>query len=306
MLIGTRKIKDEIVDQLVQSIKKKKELKNLTDLFVKETLKRYFSQNSKKITFLSQKFNTKSKDYKQIIKEVRSNLRRVHGLFRFERDSDKRKDFLEKLTKTKLNQKEFLELHKKILETHISTKERLSFYESLYKNIFKLIDFSKTISKPLTIIDLGCGINPFSIPFMKLKELNYHAYDLAYDEIDLLNKYFKFLSTINKGSFSKIKGKAAVFNLLQLKKINKLPKADICFLWKTTDVLDEGKGHKISEEVISYIPSKFVVVSFPIITTGGKQMNQPRRKWIELMCKRLGFSYKIIKETNEIFYIIEK
>jgi len=291
MQVGHQKIKEEIITQLVMDIRKKKELSSVDEDFIKNDLKKYFLKNPKKIIFLSEKFSLKSKNYKQIIKEVRSNLRRVHGLFK---EAGKRDELFKELLKTKPTQKQFLELHKKILETHYSSKERLEFYPRLYKKLFQIT------GTPNSILDLGSGINPFSVPFMDVKKLTYFAYDISFDEIDLLNNYFKFMSRFN------ISGKAKILNLAEWQKISKLKKVDLCFLWKMTDVLDRGRGHKVSELVISNLPAKFIVVSFPTVTVGGKLMNQPRRRWMELMCQRLGFSYKIITEENEIFYVVSK
>ena len=77
-------------------------------------------------------------------------------------------------------------------------------------------------------------------------------------------------------------------------------------MFKLTDVLDKGKGHKVSEKIISKVPAKYVIVSFPTLTMSGKRMNFPRRKWIELMSERLNYTYEILEFSNEIFYIINK
>ncbi len=275
MKIGSRRIDKRIVKQLVNSIKKKKELKHLADSFVEESLKQYLMREAKLIGFLVKGCSEKSKKYKEIVKGVRRELRKVHGLF--QRDFGRQLDSKQQ--------------YKEILSSHASTRERLIFYSSLYKKIFKIT------GKPLVILDLGCGLNPFSIPFMGLRKLKYYAYDVNVCEMELVKKYFNLLKSHN---FSGVSG------ILDLLKLKELKKADVCFLWKVTDVLDRGKGHKKSEEVIVKVPAKFVVVSFPTFTVRGKRMNKPRRKWIELMCKRLKYSYKIIKEKNELFYVVGK
>ncbi|HLC81207.1 MAG TPA: hypothetical protein VJH68_00975, partial [Candidatus Nanoarchaeia archaeon] len=57
---------------------------------------------------------------------------------------------------------------------------------------------------------------------------------------------------------------------------------------------------------LKLIPASFVVVSFPIKTMSGKKMNFPRRRWIELMCKRLGYAFNLIESENELFYVLKK
>jgi len=296
MLIGNRKINEKIVNQLVRDIKKKKELEYLADSFMKESLRRYLKREAKAVSFLMKSFSEKAKAYKEIVKGMRRELRKLHGLYKIQQEMVKREEYFDELVKTKLKEKRFLELHEKILGTHTSTKERLSFYKRLYKSLFKIT------GRPKTIVDLGCGINPFSIPLMGLGKLDYYAYDISYDEMTLVKRYFEFLEEIKKG-FS---GKAGILDLMQWEKVKRIKKGDICFLWKMTDVLDRIKGHKVSERVITLVPVKFVVASFPTFTVKGRRMHRPRRKWIELMCKRLGFKFKVVEKENEIFYVIRK
>ncbi len=296
---------DKKIHVLLHDIKRKKELQEISVEFVIKELQSYLNKNHQAKKFLSQPkpLNPKSAQYKVIIKEVRAKLRTVYGLYREEHDLDRREELISSLfpkttnqtrqtlffTKPALDNKILIEL----LKTHSSTEERADHYEKLYQTLFTIT------GKPYTILDLGCGINPFSIPLMKLDSLLYYAYDLSVEEIESLNDFFRSLNQINP----KIIGKAEVLDLLQF---SKLPQADICFLFKMTDVLEHGKGHKVTESVIKSIPASFVVVSFPTKTMSGKKMNFPRRRWIELMCRRLNYSYQLLEFSNELFYVIRK
>ena len=265
------------MSQLIRDIKQKKELNDISDKFVREELRNYLKRNYKAKKFLAGDFSTRSTYYRKIIKDVRLQLRRSYGLFR--RKSKEIKDFKE------------VNDFRDVLMSHASTKERLAHYPKIYDKIFKIAGL------PKIILDFGCGLNPFSLEYMNLADLTYFAYDIATDEIKLINDYFKK---------SRIKGKAYTFNVLQTNKIKKLPQADIAFLFKMTDVLDRGKGHKTSEEIIKVIPARFVVVSFPTHTMSGRKMNFPRRKWIELMCERLKYSFNFFEIGNELFYVVGK
>ena len=292
MIIGKVKLNQDKVKELIQTIKKKKELKELSNEFIISYLREYFQKEQKLFLSLSKELNPKSKEFKQVVKEVRSKLRRVYGLFRVEDETLKRKEFVEDFL-TNPQKKELIE---KILETHSSTKERLPHYKELYKKLFKIT------KKPKSIIDLGCGINPFSFPFMDLKNLTYYAYDISEDEIGILEQYFNLLHQLNP-LFS---GEAHILDALRWTRLLQLEQVDVCFLFKMTDVLDQGKGHKKSEEVIKSIPAKFIIVSVPTLTMSGKRMNHPRKGWIELMCKRLNYDFNIIEFSNELFYVIKK
>ncbi len=242
--------------RLLREIKKKKELKELSDQFVREELDAYFRRNPGARKFLER---PRSGKYKKIVKEVRARLRRASGLF-----------------------------HGTTLESHPSTRERLSIYGTLYAQLWELA------GQPKIILDLGCGLNPLSFPHLGLKDVTYYAYDINGKDISLVNKFFRE---------KKVKGKALAEDVAKTKTF---PVADIAFLFKMTDILDRKKGHKKTEEVIRRVPAKFVVVSFPTITMSGRPMNFPRRRWIELMCRRLNFPFRVLEFSRELFYVIEK
>lgn len=286
-------LSEEKVSNLISTIKKKKELKELSEDFVRRHLFAYLTEEVKVTRALIKNFNPKSSAYKQTIKNVRARLRKLYGLFRVGEGLRERRKLIEELL-VKPKDKKIITA---ILSTHSSTKERLPFYDSLYKKIFKIT------GKPNSIIDVGCGINPFSLSYMNLKKLTYYAYDISDKDINNLNEYFRIVRKKNKS----FKGKAEILDTVHWIKLKKnLRKSDVCFLFKMTDVLDRGKGHKTTEEVVKKVPANNVVVSFPTKTMSRKRMRVPKRKWIELMCRRLGYKYEILEFENEIFYVVKK
>ncbi|MBI4983337.1 hypothetical protein HZC32_01725 [Candidatus Woesearchaeota archaeon] len=169
----------ELVKKLILKIKQKRELKWISDAVVNEKLFEYLKQKPK----LNLE-NKCSADYRQVIKEIRAKLRSAYGLFREE----------------KVEVGNFKNI-KEILTRHSSTKERVEFYPRLYQKLFKIT------GKVSSILDLGCGINPFSIEFMGLNRLNYYAYDINEKEINLLNRYFSRKNQENKA----FRGQAEVY-----------------------------------------------------------------------------------------------
>ena len=283
-------LESSYLQALIEEIKKKKELQNINDLFVKEYVIKYLLHQPKIARSLQENFNPKSKSYAAVIKTVRSQLRRTYGLFRD--DQKERKGLVEELLTSPSSKRTVL--IKQILSTHSSTQERLPFYDKLYPKIFSIT------GKPNIILDLGSGINPFSFSYMKLGQCKYYAYDLNEEEIASLNHYFKLLHQENP-SFA---GKAIVADIASVNLT--FPIADLCFLFKMTDVIDKGKGHKKTEELLQRIPAKCVVISFATKTMSGKEMTAPRRSWMEWLCKRLGYKYTILEFPNELFYVVEK
>jgi 16S rRNA (guanine(1405)-N(7))-methyltransferase len=73
-----------------------------------------------------------------------------------------------------------------ILSTHASTLERLPILDEFYRRIFEFT------GKPGSIMDLACGLNPFSFPWMGLNTTTrYTAYDLHQPRLNLIDHYFK-------------------------------------------------------------------------------------------------------------------
>ncbi len=294
MLINNIVLPEDNLIQLLKDIKKKKELQNLSDDFVREHLFQYLRKNLPLTRALQEKFHPRSAAYAEVVKHLRSQLRRVYGLFREAEELQRVKELLAKWEETSQGKKK--ELLKEILAKNPSTRERLPVYDQLYKKLFGLT------GKPKVILDLGAGLHPFSIPFMPLRAPKYYAYDLDAEEISILQEFFSLVHKEN----SSFQGTAEVFDALHFEELAKLPQADVAFLLKMTDVFDRGKGHKVSEYVITAIPARFVVVSFPTVTMSGKNMNFPRRKWIELLSRRLGYKWKSFILGKEIFYVLEK
>jgi hypothetical protein len=270
------------LSKIIQAIKLKKELSSLDDSYLEEKITNYLKFKPKLKKYIEEsEYLEKSKNIKLIVKEIRASLRETYGVFQI--DNKERINLLKQLAKDPNS----LDLQKEILKTHTSTKERLDTYEELYKKIFNIT------GEPKSILDLGSGLNPISIPFMNLKDLEYTAVELTKEDTTFLNEYFKIKN---------LKGKAIQIDLT---KHSILPKADVAFLFKILETL-ETKGHKLAEDIIVNLRANYIVVSFSLRTITNKPMNYPIRGWFLRMLNRLNLEYTPIKEKDEIYYIIKK
>lgn len=280
-----RTIPEEFVDELISKIKEKKEISGIDTQLVKDQIKKECAKDAKLLDLLVQ---GKKAPQKQVLKRVRAELHRVHGSFND--DLKKRTKLLKKYKETK-NEDVLIEL----LKTHTSTAERLSIYENLYNNLFDLTMI------PTSILDLGSGINPLSLVFSKLEEVEYIASDISSHDLEVVNTFFSL--------HDRYHGSTVSLNLFNAKDKNifmNIPTVDICFLFKVLEVIEQSQSHKISEKIIVDVPATWVVVSFPVQTVSGKKMRHPHRGWIEQMLKRLKYSYELLSYSSEIFYIINK
>ena len=267
------------VKELLEHVKKHKKYSSISDEIVIDEIKKHLKSNP----------NIAHID-KQLIKDIRKELHLSYASFQTKKKT-KRKEYLEMLKKNVDD-----DLTEKLLSITLSTKERLQDYKKLYKQIFKIT------GKPRKIIDLACGLNPVSYPYMNLEKLHYEVYDIDESDINFLNDYFKIMKTHG------LKGKAKILSLKNTKKISNLLKSDIIFLFKIIDILDKrNSGHKTSEQLIKQLipKTKFIVASFATRTLTRIKMNFPKRKWFELMLDRNHLSFKTIETDNEIYYVIK-
>jgi len=186
--------------------------------------------------------SAKYKKYKEKIKAVKNRLHEIYGAF---------------ISENSVKSAEAL-LNENVLRLNISSNERLPFIKDLYKFIFNAIP-DKNIS---SILDIGCGFNPFALPFIfeTVPELNiksYHAVDIDINLAKLINKYFTLL---------KLPENAGCIDI-----ISETPPqtADVAFFFKVIPTIEnckKGRGF----EILNNLNAKYIVVSFPTKTLCGK------------------------------------
>jgi 16S rRNA (guanine(1405)-N(7))-methyltransferase len=211
--------------------------------------------------------NKRSKEYKALLKEMRKDLRDVYGVFIL-KNYDKKELWLKE---GKIDE---------ILRLHKSTKERFGYYKEVYDRIFSITGF------PKKILDLGCGLNPLSYKYLNCKPY-YIASDISKEDLLFIEKFFKEY---------KIKGRTIKADLTE-----KIPdvKVDVCFMFKLLDSLETLKLN-ITKKLLRKIKAKYIIVSFPTMSIGGKKEMHERKWFEELISDATKFTI-----PNEVFYIIK-
>lgn len=175
-----------------------------------------------------------------------------------------------------------------ILAGHASTRERLPIVASFYADLFSLT------GKPQVVIDLACGLNPFTLPWMGLEpDAQYYAFDMDCRLMALIRSFFSYLQ----------KPYQAVCTDL----LTAIPPvaADVALLLKALPSLEQQeKG--AAERIISGIKARYIVVSFPVRTLSGKArgMEKHYRRVISDLAQRLGFGCACLSYPDEVFYIL--
>ena len=72
-----------------------------------------------------------------------------------------------------------------LMGLHVSTRERLADAQEIYGYIGGVIKPGDAIA------DIGCGYNPFALPFLPTRPAGYAAFDICERTVSLINLYFK-------------------------------------------------------------------------------------------------------------------
>ncbi|VVB83489.1 Ribosomal RNA methyltransferase (FmrO) [uncultured archaeon] len=214
--------------------------------------KREFSQLSEKdIEMAYAKFQQRQASEEEKIKLAKELLRKIFSVF-----------ISKKLLSPKDKEPEW------ILRKHISTKERLPYYQEIYKRIFKNY-------KKASVIDLGAGINGFSYNFLP-KNTSYTSIESVGQLDELMNFYFKK---------NKLTGQAVHLSLFEKEKVIEIIKKQkeprIIFLFKVIDALEAIKKDYSKELISELAPyADRFAVSFPTKSLGNRQSFKAKRNWI--------------------------
>ncbi len=144
-----------------------------------------------------------------------------------------------------------------LMQSHASTAERLPVLE----------DFYTTCLAPLapisSILDLACGLNPLSLPWMPVATgVQYHACDIYQDMLGLIGSFFEHFN---------ISGTANPCDL-----VGQVPQeqAQVALLLKSIPCLEQ-MDKRIALALLDAIKAEHVLVSFPIHSLGGRQKGMP-------------------------------
>lgn len=242
---------------------------------------------------------TSKKDFSKLPKK---DIEKAFEHFERRQSSDEEKvrltrDLLRKVFSAFTSQK-LLSLKDKdpewILRKHVSTRERLPYYNEIYGRIFW--NFKKFNSSSgnerISIFDLGAGINGFSYNFFPEElrtKIDYIGIEAIGQLVELMNYYFKK---------ENLKAKAIHESLFELGKIrryiNQTKDKKIVFLFKVLDSLEmlkEDYSKRLLKELTPLVD--FVVLSFATRSLIKKTKFRVNRKWI---LKFINENFKVLDE----------
>lgn len=142
-----------------------------------------------------------------------------------------------------------------IMESHASTRERLSLLETFYAQTLA------RVAPVRSILDVCCGLNPLALPWMPLApDAAYHACDIYGDMMAFHNDFF---------AIAGVAGHAQTWDAAHTPPTQS---AHVALLLKALPPLEQT-NKAAALHLLRSLQAEHILVSFPTRTLGGKDKN---------------------------------
>jgi 16S rRNA (guanine(1405)-N(7))-methyltransferase len=225
---------------------------------------------------------------KDAVKETRKKLHNIVAPYLGDPDFQSASAALERAFENRDNEQVRSECTR-ILASHASTRERLPILGVFYKKIFALTGV------PDAILDLACGLNPFSFPWMGLPtSVKYYAYDLNRPRLEFIHHYFKLQGLSPSGSNTDI--------LIHPPAVE----APVAFFFKEAHRFEQ-RQHGCNLPFWKALHVRFLLVSLPTSSLSGKHnLAEQQRDLVYTTVQDQPWKVTEIVFDNEIVFCIKK
>lgn len=195
---------------------------------------------------------TRQGNVKTALKETKSRLHQVYSAFERAIDYDAAHRRL-KVAHSVGPASAIKTACRETLRRHSSTGERLPILTKFYAEIWAITGL------PSSLLDLGCGLNPLTLPWMDLPPgARYFAFDIDAPRVAFLNRYFTLAGLPPLATWQDV-----VCHPPETE-------ADVALLLKTGPSLErQAKGGTL--RLLQTLKTPFVVVSFSVKSLGGRE-----------------------------------
>lgn len=231
----------------------------------------------------------KRRNLKEAVKETKNTLHQVAGAY-LER-TPRYVHWLSELRQN-VDTAKRQAISRAILAEHASTCERLPYLETFYRTTLGEIG-------PIhSVLDLACGLNPLTLPWMPLAaegEVRYFARDIYADMMAFLEE-FLLLSDVG--------GQALVADVAR-----EAPQveADVALVLKFLPVLEQTERGTALPWMRS-LRTRYLLVSFPIRSLGGYGRGRAEHYegWFRELLQAEGWNAQRFLFPNELCFLIER
>ena len=191
------------------------------------------------------------RNLQEATKAARSKLHQIAGAF-IEEQPPYAKWLAELEAAREAGQSALMEACLRIMKHHSSARERVPSLVDFYTTVFDGIG-------PIdSILDVACGLNPLSIPWMPItQKTRYFAVDIYSDLTTFLGDFLHFVQQ---------PGAASEHNI-----IDSVPdiEVDVAFVLKTIPCLEQVDPN-VGRRLLEALRARVMLVSFPARSLGGR------------------------------------
>ena len=230
----------------------------------------------------------KSRNAADAEKRTKRRLHQIFGAYTTQVPYDR---LIARLDNTQGNPDLFKKVCAQILTQHASTAERLNDLEQgFYQRIFEIT------GRPAKVLDLACGFNPLTIPWMNLASHTFYvAADIDAEMVRFLDRFL---------ALAPVHGEARLVDLVHL---TPSTPADVVFLFKTLPCLRHQTDDLL--QILDALQAPWMVISFPTKSLGNrsKGMRETYRGMMgELLKHREAWRPSELEFPSELVYVIQK
>ena len=176
------------------------------------------------------------------------------------------------------------------MRLHASTAERLAVLPTFFQTTLA------SISPVKSVLDLACGLNPLSIPWMPLAEgFSYFASDVVSPLVYFLWHYFELFG---------IPGNASILDLSY--SIPSQP-VQLALLMKTLPLMEQIE-HGLAQKILDNLNSEHILVTYPLRSLGGRKkgMEETYRSQFDQLVDGRGWKIQEFSFPNEVAFLVTK
>jgi 16S rRNA (guanine(1405)-N(7))-methyltransferase len=176
-----------------------------------------------------------------------------------------------------------------IMADHATTRERLPFLDSFYREVFSLT------GEPHCVLDLACGLNPLALPWMQHGSINeYIAFDIHVERIAFINQFLGLLGLPQKARVQDIAFRVPT------------ERADLALLLMEMHRLEANYPRR-SLSVLDGLRARYVVVSFPRFSLrSGRPTSDRFRRFFHNLLSQRTWLFREIELGPELVFVVEK
>lgn len=177
-----------------------------------------------------------------------------------------------------------------MMRLHASTYERLEALPTFFQSTLA------SISPVKSVLDLACGLNPLSIPWMPLAGgVTYHASDVVEPLVHFLRHYFELY---------KVNGEASILDLSF--SIPNLP-VQLALLMKTLPLMEQIEPG-LSQKILENLNAEHILVTYPLRSLGGRRkgMEETYRSQFDQLVVGRDWKIQEFSFPNEVAYLVTK